>query len=107
MMDDYLVKIKRTIRNILIQGKGPQNFLGAFWLRAALKLTPRFKKEEVALRVLALSPHYFYRDAEKYGPEVSRVRFLELERQRNESSRQQICDQILRPHLSRKDTVLD
>jgi len=60
----------------------------------------------MALKVLSLSPHYFYRPL--YQPCLSTPEFLEKEHQRNSISRKKICDQILLPYyLNDMSTVLD
>jgi len=39
---------------------GSQNFLGARWIERVVDGVPESARERVALRFLALSPHYFY-----------------------------------------------
>ena len=94
------------IRAITI-GKKPQAFIGAKWMVTLLKVTPQSKKRAVALRILSMSPHYFYRDANPEYAELSHPQFLEAEYTRNRISRQKICHYILKDHLSKSDLVLD
>lgn len=57
------------------------------------------------MRLLSLSPHYFFRDC--YPSGMDRERFLELERERNDAARKEICEQLIRPYLRPGYTVLD
>jgi 2-polyprenyl-3-methyl-5-hydroxy-6-metoxy-1,4-benzoquinol methylase len=60
----------------------------------------------MALRILSISPHYFiYQDS--YGEKVPRREVYERENERNSSSRERICEDLLRPYLRREMTVLD
>lgn len=104
-MKKSLSKIKFALRLLPIRGTGNQNFLGAAWIPFLLRLTPRSRKERLALELLALSPHYFFRD--RYPPGLGRKRFLELERARNDAARKEIRDQVLRPYLGPGFSVLD
>lgn len=94
-----------ALRLLLTRGTGSQNFLGAVWIPFLLRIAPRSRKERLALGLLALSPHYFFRD--RYPPGIGRKRFLELERARNDAARLEIRDQVLRPYLEPGFTVLD
>ncbi len=100
-----LDKIRFTLRLLLVRGAGGQNFLGAVWIPLLLRLTPRKRKEDMALRLLALSPHYFFHN--RYPPGTGRREFLDRERERNAAARKEICDQVLRPYLEPGMTVLD
>ena len=57
------------------------------------------------MNLIALSPHYFFR--ERYPAGISRSRFLRLERERNDRVRKEICEKLLRPYLRPDQTVLD
>ena len=95
------------IKALLTNGRDNQAFIGAKWLVMLLRITPGFLKRNVALRILAISPHYFYRS---FRPEYETMpvnQFLEAEFERNRSAREQICDQILLPHLKPEQQVLE
>ena len=104
-MSNLIHRIGYILRLLLTRGPGTQNFLGAPWVPLLLRLAPRSKKERLALNLLALSPHYFFRDHHPAG--VPRNPFLNLERERNDRARKQICDQVLRPYLGKDSAVLD
>ncbi len=107
MMSTIKRRLKSSILGMLIRGWNRQNFLGAPWIRILLYLTPGSKKYSMALRILALSPHYFFRDPEHHGPRISTSRFLEMERKRNDDTRGEICRQVLLPYLEKSYAVLD
>jgi cyclopropane fatty-acyl-phospholipid synthase-like methyltransferase len=73
---------------------GEQNFLGARWVPVLARSMPERWQKQVALRLLALSPHYFFGD-------------VEMEAERNRSTRQQIVDDLIAPHLEHDYHVLD
>jgi SAM-dependent methyltransferase len=95
------------VKHLLILGRGRQSFLGARWVTALLRASPRRFKRPLALRLLALSPHYFYRHVRPEYERMPKREFLEAEFERNRSSRALICDRILRPHLRDGIAVLD
>jgi SAM-dependent methyltransferase len=100
-------KIRNLIKALLTNGRDNQAFIGARWLVVLLRVTPRFLKRKMALRIVAISPHYFYRS---YRPEyrgMPQKLFLEREFQRNSVDRQKICDQILVPYLKPDYQVLE
>jgi SAM-dependent methyltransferase len=74
---------------------GSQNFLGARWVERVVDGVPESVRERVALRFLALSPHYFY------------DRDLAAEADRNRQSRQILADGLVAPHLAPDARVLD
>ena len=74
---------------------GSQNFLGARWVGWAVAHVPPPARQQVALRFLSLSPHYFY------------GRDLAAEAARNRQSRQLIADNLIVPHLTPGARVLD
>jgi SAM-dependent methyltransferase len=91
-------KLTRIASDVLIgraTGGGTQNFLGARWVERAVTRAPRSVREQVALRFLSLSPHYFY------------DRDLAAEDARNRRSRQILADQLIAPHLPPGARVLD
>ena len=102
-MDRFVQVLKRAITI----GNKPQAFIGAKWVVTLLKVTPQSKKRAMALRILSMSPHYFYRDANPEYAELPLPQFLEAEYTRNRISRQKICHYILKDRLSKRDLVLD
>lgn len=94
-------------RNMLILGPDRQSFLGASWVSALLGACPQRVQRSVALRLLGLSPHYFFYSEQPGHRNMSKREFLEAEFERNRASREVICDLILRPHLESDYTVLD
>jgi ubiquinone/menaquinone biosynthesis C-methylase UbiE len=100
-------KLLNLITAVLTNGGDDQAFIGARWLVILLRITPPSLKRKTALRVLAISPHYFYRS---YCPEYKHMptrQFLEAEFERNRASRKKLVAQILLPHLKPDDRVLD
>lgn len=100
-------EVATLVKHLLILGRGRQSFLGARWVAALLGACPRRFKRPLALRLLALSPHYFYRHVRPEYRQMTRREYLEAEFERNRASRELICARILRPHLSGGMTVLD
>jgi SAM-dependent methyltransferase len=91
----------------LILGKEPQNFLGASWIPGFLNLVPKGNKRKWALRILGLSPHYFFdRDNPKYAGMTS-DEFLETSFDINSKSRVEIYEKVLKRHLRPDFTVLE
>ncbi len=86
--------------------KGRQSFISAPWIVFSLRRAPQRCRRKWALRVLSLSPHYFYRDAADYKG-MPQAQFLEEEFKRNTGSRERICERALSPYLAKTDTVLD
>ncbi len=70
-----------------VTSDGEQNFLGAKWVAGLVERTPVRYREPVVLRLLSLSPHYFF------------DRDLQAEAQRNRQSRQELIDALVTPHL--------
>ena len=91
-------KLARSASDVLISRAtwgGSQNFLGARWIERLVASAPSAARERVALRLLALSPHYFY------------GRDLAAEAARNRRSRQVLADQLITPRLTPGARVLD
>jgi SAM-dependent methyltransferase len=92
------MKLAREMGSAIIAravSDGKQNFLGARWAARVVDGSPSLIKERVALRLLSLSPHYFYdRDI---GAEVNR----------NRRSRQDLADALVGPHLTSEARILD
>ena len=48
----------------LTLGREDQSFLDAGWIVALLRSAPARRRRRLALSILSLSPHYFYRQPE-------------------------------------------
>lgn len=91
----------------LILGKEPQNFLGARWIPAFLNRVSESKKQKWALRILGLSPHYFFdRDNPMYK-DMTSDEFLEKSFEINSQSRKVIYDTVFKEHLEPEFIVLE
>lgn len=91
-------KVARDAGNVLMYRAtwgGSQNFLGARWVERVIDKAPARSRERVALRFLALSPHYFY------ASDVA------AEHARNRRSRQILAQMLVAPHLTPNARVLD
>ncbi len=73
---------------------GSQNFLGARWVAPIVHHTPPRLQQNVALKLLALSPHYFYSEPE-------------AEVDRNRRSRSELVDDLLAPYLEPGMRIID
>ena len=104
---DKMNKLINFIKALLTNGRDNQAFIGAAWLVILLQITPQFLKRMMALRILALSPHYFYRTSRPEYKNMPTNQFLEAECERNRSSRERICNQVLLPELKPQAQVLD
>ncbi len=91
----------------LSKGSENQSFLGARWVAWLLRTLPQRLRRPTALRLLAWSPHYFYRDSDDRYSGLSYQQFLEAEYCRNRDSRLKIRDEILEPYASSAKTVID
>lgn len=74
---------------------GNQNFLGAPWVEYAVNSSPMWARERIALRLLSLSPHYFYSSD------------IRAEAERNRRSRQSLANSLIAPHVNKNASVLD
>lgn len=93
-----ITKIARDLGNVAVARAtwgGSQNFLGARWVEHIVSSSPVQIRESVALRLLSLSPHYFY-DHD-----------IRAEAERNRRSRQALTDALIAPHLNRTMRILD
>jgi len=93
-----ITKIARDLGNVAVTRAtwgGSQNFLGARWVERLVSGSPAHIREGVALRLLSLSPHYFY-DHD-----------IRAEAERNRESRQALMDALIAPHLNEAMRVLD
>lgn len=93
-----IAKLARDARNVTVARMtwgGSQNFLGAPWVAHLVENSPQRIRQQVALRVLSLSPHYFY------SPDIR------AEAERNRRSRQALVEALLSPYLSADARVID
>jgi SAM-dependent methyltransferase len=93
-----ITRIARDVGNAAISRAtwgGSQNFLGAKWIEHLVENSPTKVREHVALRLLSLSPHYFY------------DRNIRTEAERNRRSRQALVDILIAPYLKQSVRVLD
>ena len=89
----------------LTLGRENQSFLGARPIAALLHAAPARSRRRLALSILSLSPHYFYRRPEYNG--LSHAEFIEREFDRNRTTRQKLGELILGSHLEPRQIVLD
>jgi SAM-dependent methyltransferase len=100
-----LQELRFVARSFVAMGSEvPQNFLGARWVPLVVNHAPGPFREDIALRMLALSPHYFYRT---FNPHAPFRDFVRSERDRNRDSRRIIAEKVLLPHFRPHHTVLD
>jgi SAM-dependent methyltransferase len=91
-------KLVRDAGNVLMcraTWGGSQNFLGARWVERIIDNAPARSRKRLALRFLALSPHYFY------------ARDVLAEDARNRRSRQVLAETLVAAHLTPTARVLD
>jgi cyclopropane fatty-acyl-phospholipid synthase-like methyltransferase len=81
-------------------------FLDRRWVPWLFAACPRPMRQQLALRLLAFSQHYWVYQW-KYAAELTRSDVLWHEYRRNADSRQRICDKLLRRFLRPQMTVLD
>jgi SAM-dependent methyltransferase len=94
------------LARLLLSSSKDHAFLDRAWLPAVMRCTPPRWRRGLALRLLGLSPHYWiYQDY--YPPEMGRSEALRREYERNQVSRQELCDKLLRRFLVPTQTVLD
>jgi ubiquinone/menaquinone biosynthesis C-methylase UbiE len=93
---------------LLVAGSKGHAFLDRPWITPLLRLTPPSLRRPLAIRLLALSPHYWiYQWNNRYAPALGRAEILGREVERVAASRKALCDQLLKPHLRPDMTVLD
>ncbi len=102
-----MLKGLNVIVHILTLGKERQSFIGARWVESILRMAPEKYKRQLALTVLSLSPHYFFRQNTPEHLSLSHAEFIEKEFERNSSSREKLCAQVLLPYLNDTQAVLD
>ena len=74
---------------------GSQNFLGAKWIEHIVEGCPVQIRERIALRLLSLSPHYFYEGD------------ISSEAERNRLSRKTLADMLIVPYLTSATRAID
>jgi len=98
-------QFQQLLKSVLtMSNQTSQNFLGAGWVPALIEKSPPRYRESLALRVLSLSPHYFFDSKIRFWMPAPVIR---REARRNSSSRSQLVDEIIRPYISPADTVVD
>lgn len=91
-----MLRALTLVQNVLTTGRKRQSFLGARWVVFLIK---RFPSRWLAVRLLALSPHYFFRNLHK-------GHYVEKEFERNQASRELLAG-VLAPYVKATDVVLD
>ena len=89
----------------LTLGRDDQSFLDAGWIAALLRHAPSRSRRRLALSILSLSPHYFYREPTDAG--LSHADFTEREFERNRITRERLGRLLLEPYLKTHHAVLD
>jgi SAM-dependent methyltransferase len=89
--------LKRALRLVIGAAStgGPQNFVGAAWTETVLRMSPPARREQVALFLLSLSPHYFFGEDRRN------------EAERNRTSREGLMRDLLYRYLNSTFTALD
>jgi SAM-dependent methyltransferase len=99
--------LPRVLGWTLASGGRSQVFLGAKWIPRILDRAPAKTKRKWALRILSLSPHYFFDgDNPKYA-KMPYSEYLEEAFEVNARSRVPLFEQMLQTEVGRGDTVLD
>lgn len=95
-----LLAVREDLRHLAhaLVAAGPQTFLGARWIPAVLAVIPINYREPAALRLLSLSPHYFF---------TGRPAALRSEHQRMRESRRRLAELVVRNYSEPSDVVLD
>lgn len=100
-------KLLKILKWAITLGNKPQTFLGAAWIPPFLRRVRQEKKRLWALRILSLSPHYFFNEDDPKYRHMSYDEFLEAAFQGAVESRQIIFDDILKEYFGKNDAVLD
>jgi len=96
-----------VLQSALTMGADPQSFISAPWILFLFNICPAPLKRGLALVVLSLSPHYFYRKVDPRYAKMPYWQFVEAEVDRNNAAREIIIDRILAPYLKPDSVVLD
>ena len=100
-------KILDIAKWTLTLGSGSQNFLGARWIEPFLRKVSESKKRIWALRILSLSPHYFFdADNPKYA-EMNSTEYLEQMYRESVKTRRDIFENLIKPHVEPTDNVME
>jgi hypothetical protein len=91
----------------LTLGREPQTFLGARWVRWALRRAPTSKKRLWAFRLLSLSPHYFLDRDSPENRAMPEADYFEKAAAEWLSSREKFFNIVLKDRLGEVKTVLD
>lgn len=102
-----MVKSLHVIKWFVSLGKQPQNYLGASWIPPFLRAVRESKKSIWALRILSLSPHYFFDDENPKYKGMSNKEYLEANFEVATASRENIYRKMLAPYLTIDSEVLD
>jgi len=89
----------------LTLGRDDQSFLDARWIAGLLRRAPSRARRRLALSILSVSPHYFYRQPAYEG--LSHADFTEREFERNLATRARLGRLILGPYVQAHQVVLD
>jgi SAM-dependent methyltransferase len=87
-------EIRAVVLSTVTGGGRRQNFLGASWVPTILRATPPKLRPYAALKLLGMSPHYFYG-------------LVESEAERNRRSREQIARDLIARFVDSDSVVLD
>ena len=85
----------QSVAASVIASSAPQNFLGARWVSGLVRYAPSSVRTSVALRLVSLSPHYFF------------TQDLHAEDARCRTQREGLTDQLLAPFLNLDTVALD
>lgn len=100
-------KILNLVKQSISLGSEPQNFLGAKWIPGFLKRVPEKSKRKWALRILSLSPHYFFDGDNPNYKGMSTDEYLETVFKINAESRRDIYQEVFKEFLEKDFTVLE
>jgi SAM-dependent methyltransferase len=100
-------KILNFVKWSITLGNEPQNFLGAGWIPAFLQRVPDKSKRKWALRILNLSPHYFFDGDNPAYKGMKTDEYLETVFRINAESRRDIYQKVFAKHLEKEFTVLE
>lgn len=93
---------------LLLAGSRSHAFLDRRYVGPLLASLPGRYRRGAALRLLGLSPHYWvYQWCDLYPAEFTRSEVLWAEFHRNERSRIELADKLLKPYLPASGTALD
>ena len=100
-------KLLNLTKWVAALGSSPQTFLGAAWVKRVLDRVSEPKKRLWALRLLSLSPHYFFDREDSEYDGLTSDQYLETAFDIGVRSRQIVFDNLLKERLGPQDVVLD